>query len=72
MNRPRLPLLLLALLLAACESRVSVYSPRRTDRDVHRKALTNTECTGCHRAQEIPSHQQDDNCLRCHKLCRGC
>jgi len=67
-----LAILLAALLLAACVERVAVYSPRRSDTEAHRQAKSVSDCLGCHSIKDRPHHSTEDDCFRCHKLCRGC
>jgi hypothetical protein len=63
---------ILALLLAGCPARTSVYAPRLPDTDFHREAMEKKSCTECHEAGKIRHHAAADPCTKCHQICRGC
>lgn len=63
---------LLLALVAGCEARVALYAPRRTPTPAHLQATTPAACRDCHDVAELPRHHADDNCLRCHKICKEC
>lgn len=65
-------LLLLALLLVGCVSRVPAYAPRRTDTPAHRSATAPGDCLDCHDLAARRGHDPGDDCLKCHTLCKGC
>lgn len=67
-----LTIVLLAAVVAGCVHRVALYAPRRTATDEHRAAQTNADCLACHGDSLRASHERDDDCMNCHKLCRGC
>lgn len=64
--------LLAACAIAGCVHRVALYSPRREPTDAHRAANSNADCRSCHAATLRSSHAVEDDCMNCHKLCRGC
>lgn len=64
--------LLVLLLVAGCVHRVAVYSPRRSNTEEHRNAKSIGDCLGCHDVTKLRYHSIEDDCFRCHKLCRGC
>jgi len=65
-------LVLLGLLLVGCVVRVPAYSPRRTNSEAHRSAVAPGDCLDCHDLTARRDHAPDDNCLKCHPLCKGC
>jgi uncharacterized paraquat-inducible protein A len=68
-----LSLVLLALLLASCVVRVPAYAPRLTNTDQHRTAVAPRDCLDCHDiTRRQTSHAANDNCVKCHPLCKGC
>ncbi len=71
----RLPfffLLLFFLVLVGCEARVALYAPRRMPTEDHLRAATPGDCRDCHDTANLLRHKADDDCLSCHKLCKGC
>ena len=69
---PFLFFLLFFLILVGCEARVALYAPRRTPTAEHLKAETSSACRDCHATANLVQHKADDDCLSCHKLCKGC
>lgn len=65
-------LLILAVVLAGCVTRIPAYAPRRTDTEAHRTALTPADCLDCHDLTARAGHKLDDSCLKCHPMCEGC
>lgn len=72
MARAVRPLVLLALLLTGCPSRIQVYAPRMIDTADHRAAVRENTCRDCHDVKRLPEHRAEDDCVSCHTICRGC
>lgn len=64
--------IILLIFLAGCPARVPEFSPRRLPTPEHKAAKTNQDCRGCHDVGPIRHHSAGDDCLNCHKLCKGC
>jgi len=64
-------LLLLAMTIAGCVSRISPFSPRRPNTEAHRQATSNADCIGCHDISKLPHHAKSDDCMLCHKIAFG-
>ncbi len=58
--------------LAGCPSRVERYSPRIPDSAAHRQAVQQKNCLECHEVAAVPHHSNNDDCTKCHIICRGC
>jgi len=65
-------LIVLGVVLVGCVTRIPAYAPRRTNTEAHRNAVPPGDCLGCHDLAIRNDHQPDDNCLKCHPLCKGC
>lgn len=58
--------------LTACTRRMAPFAPHRTNTEAHRGALANQACLDCHKLGTISTtHQQSDNCVRCHRILQG-
>lgn len=65
-------LVMLGIVLAGCVTRIPAYAPRRTNTEAHRVAVAPGDCLDCHDLASRIDHKPDDDCLKCHPLCKGC
>lgn len=65
--------LLIFTLLAGCfGKRVPEFAPRRSPTPEHLAAIKSEDCRSCHDLQPLRHHSIQDDCLRCHHICREC
>jgi len=65
-------LLFLMVALTGCAIRTALYAPRRSASQEHQGATVNQDCLGCHDPSALRRHGIQDDCLRCHPICREC
>lgn len=64
---------MIMILLAGCfGKRVPQFAPRQTPSPEHLAAAKNDDCRSCHDLKPLRHHSPQDDCLRCHHLCKEC
>ena len=65
-------LIFFVLFSSACVTRMSPFSPHRSNTEVHRFAQDNQACLQCHEVVTLSKdHKAADNCVQCHRILQG-